>query len=568
MTAHRWSIRALLGAVAAVAAAAAAACSAPGPREVVAGGEDCARCHMTVMDPRLAGQAVSRTGKVFVFDDLACLAGFLDEGGLADGELHSAWAADFLGGGWLDVREAVFLSSAGLRSPMAGNVVALRPGAAADSLQAALGGELLDWDAARVRLAGTGPGHGHGEVGPASRSAEAVASARPGDVVVGQEAPTIADAVRRAPPGGRVVVPRGVHREPVITVDRPVEIVGEPGAVLDGEGAHGLLLVRADDVAIRGLTLRNTGLTMVEDRAAIKVAGARRCVLEDLVVEDAMFGLYLQESPGCTLRRNRITGTGARETQSGNGIHLWYSPEAVIEDNRITAHRDGIYLEFSERGSVRRNESTGNRRYGLHFMFSHDATYEENRFSANGAGVAVMYSRGVVMTGNTFAASRGPASYGLLLKDLADGRITGNRFEGNTVGLWSEGALRMEVRGNRFQGNGWAIRLRANTDACRFVENVFEANTFDVATNGRRHTSSFEGNWWDAYRGYDLDQDGIGDVPFQPVRLFAWLVERYPAALVVNRSLFAEMLDAAERVLPVLAPAALADPVPLMRRPA
>ena len=559
MTTPGWRTRALPGAV----LAAALACAGPGPREVAVGSENCVRCHMTVMDPRLAAQAVSRTGKVFVFDDLGCLAGFLADGTLAEGELHSAWAADYLGEGWLDVREAVFLASAGLRSPMAGNVVALRPGAAADSLQAALGGELLGWDAARALLTETE--HGHGEASPPG---EAAVSARPGDVVVGRGVGTIAEAVRRAPSGGRVVVPRGVHREPVITVDRPVEIVGEPGAVLDGEGARGLLLVTADDVTIRGLTLRNTGLTMVEDRAAIKVTRARGCVLEDLVVEDAMFGLYLQESPDCAVRRNRITGTGARETQSGNGIHLWYSPGAVIEDNRISAHRDGIYLEFSERGSVRRNESAGNRRYGLHFMFSHDATYEENRFNANGAGVAVMYSRGVVMVGNTFAASRGPASYGLLLKDLADGRITGNRFEGNTVGLWSEGALRMEVRGNRFQGNGWAIRLRANTDACRFVENVFEANTFDVATNGRRHTSTFEGNWWDAYHGYDLDQDGIGDVPFQPVRLFAWLVERYPAALVVNRSLFAEMLDAAERVLPVLAPTALADRVPLMRRPA
>src|SRR5690606_2002440 len=198
----------------------------------------------------------------------------------------------------------------------------------------------------------------------------------------------------------------GVYREPTITVDRPLELVGEPGAVLDGEGARGLLRITADDVTVRGLTLRHTGLTFVEDRAALKVTRARRCVLEDLVVEDAMFAPYLQGSPGCTGRRNRITGTGARESQSGNAIHLWYSPDAVIEDNRVSRHRDGIYLEFSERGRVRGNESTDNRRYGLHFMFSHDAGYEGNRFLANGAGVAVMYSRGVTMHDNTFARSR------------------------------------------------------------------------------------------------------------------------------------------------------------------
>ncbi|HJS46468.1 MAG TPA: nitrous oxide reductase family maturation protein NosD, partial [Gemmatimonadales bacterium] len=366
----------------------------------------------------------------------------------------------------------------------------------------------------------------------------------------------------------RVVVPAGTWREPTITVDRPLELVGEPGAVLDGEGRRGLLLVTADDVTVRGLTLRNTGLTFTEDRAALKAVRARRCVLEDLVVEDAMFALYLSESPGCVVRRNRIAGTGARETQSGNAIHLWNSPGALIEDNSVTRHRDGIYLEFSDRGRVRRNASTGNRRYGLHFMFSHAAAYEGNSFTGNGAGVAVMYSRGIEMRGNTFARSRGPAAYGLLLKDITDGTIAGNTFEQNTVGLRSEGAARLEVRDNRFRGNGWAIRLMANTEDCRFEANSFEANTLDVATNGRRHTSTFRGNWWDAYRGYDLDRDGTGDVPFRPVRLFAYLVERYPPALVLNRSLFVGFLDAAERVLPVLSPEALADQAPLMRSPA
>jgi nitrous oxidase accessory protein len=75
------------------------------------------------------------------------------------------------------------------------------------------------------------------------------------------------------------------------------------------------------------------------------------------------------------------------------------------------------------------------------------------------------------------------------------------------------------------------------------------------------------GNHWDRYRGYDLDRDGAGDVPYAPVRLFALVVERAPAALVLVRSLVAGALDLAERVAPVLTPATLIDPAPLMRRP-
>ena len=47
---------------------------------------------------------------------------------------------------------------------------------------------------------------------------------------------TIAEALARTPPGGRIVVRAGVYREPTIQVTRPVEITGDSGAVIDGEG--------------------------------------------------------------------------------------------------------------------------------------------------------------------------------------------------------------------------------------------------------------------------------------------------------------------------------------------
>jgi nitrous oxidase accessory protein len=100
-----------------------------------------------------------------------------------------------------------------------------------------------------------------------------------------------------------------------------------------------------------------------------------------------------------------------------------------------------------------------------------------------------------------------------------------------------------------------------------FTGNRFVRNAFDVATNSRRSTSRFDGNWWDAYRGYDLDRDGYGDVPFRPVRLFALVVEQHKESLALLRSPLSSVLDAAERVFPVLTPATLVDARPLMRSP-
>jgi nitrous oxidase accessory protein len=111
------------------------------------------------------------------------------------------------------------------------------------------------------------------------------------------------------------------------------------------------------------------------------------------------------------------------------------------------------------------------------------------------------------------------------------------------------------------------VKVLANATANRFLGNTFEGNTFDVATNSRSASSEFRGNWWDRYRGYDLDRDGVGDVPFRPVRLFSLVVAQSEPSLILLRSPFVDLLDDAERLLPVLTPETLADTRPLMHRP-
>jgi nitrous oxidase accessory protein len=262
-----------------------------------------------------------------------------------------------------------------------------------------------------------------------------------------------------------------------------------------------------------------------------------------------------------------LRAIGARQTTSGNGIHLWSSKRVTIAGNEITGHRDGIYLEFSDSVNVQSNRSTANHRYGLHFMFSNDCAYRDNRFSGNGAGVAVMYASRIGMTGNTFADSRGDAAYGLLLKDITDATLERNRFEGNSAALLADGTTRLIARSNRFEGNGWAIRLDASAQMSRFEKNEFAGNTFDVSTNSAHTAAEFVGNYWDRYAGYDLDRDGVGDVPHRPVRLFAVVAARFEPTLVLLRSFFVDLLESAERLFPSLTPTSLYDASPAMRPP-
>jgi nitrous oxidase accessory protein len=377
---------------------------------------------------------------------------------------------------------------------------------------------------------------------------------------------TVGEAVAAARPHDVILIRKGIYREPTVLIERPVTLQGEAGAVLDGEEQRQLVRVQADSVTIRGLTLRNVGTSYMEDRAAITVEDATHCTVEANRIENAFFGIYLANAGWCRIEDNVLLGRKVRETASGNGIHLWYSKEVLIRGNDVRGHRDGIYFEFVEDSRVEQNRAEGNLRYGLHFMFSDRCDYRENVFRANGAGIAVMYTRNVIMEDNLFEDNRGPAAFGLLLKDITDSRVTRNRFTRNSVGIMAEGVNRTDVERNVFSANGWAIKLMANSEDNTFAANDFLGNAFDVSTNSRRNFSTFRNNWWDRYRGYDLDGDGYGDVPFRPVRLFSLIVERNAPSLVLMRSLFVTLLDMAERVAPVLTPATLADERPRMMR--
>jgi len=120
-----------------------AACQPGGPRPIAFGEEACTHCHMTVTDARFTAEAVTSTGRIFVFDDIGCLTDWLRE---TDTPIRGAWVASFVApGSWLAADSAAYLAPEALRSPMSSGLIALQPGTEADSVRRALGGRLRDW---------------------------------------------------------------------------------------------------------------------------------------------------------------------------------------------------------------------------------------------------------------------------------------------------------------------------------------------------------------------------------------------------------------------------------------
>lgn len=385
-------------------------------------------------------------------------------------------------------------------------------------------------------------------------------------IEVGSDKPikSIKKAITLAKIGDTVLVHKGIYREGNIIIDKRIVFLGKDYPVLDGQRKYEVLSIFADSVLVDGFKVVKSGHATLEDPCGIKVYNRNHVVIQNNILDDNFFGIYIQNGKNCLIKNNRIKAYGKEEQQIGNGIHCWKSDSLQIIGNTISGHRDGIYFEFVTHSIIWRNISTHNIRYGLHFMFSNDDAYITNVFKNNGAGVAVMFTKNVKMFNNFFEENWGDAAYGLFLKEITDSHIIGNKFIRNTSGIHMEGTNRIQVEKNVFEANGWAMKIQASCMDNEIINNNFIGNTFDMGTNGSLVLNKFNSNYWDKYEGYDLDKNGIGDVPYHPLSLFAVLVENNPSAMLLFRSFMITLLDKSEKILPSITPDNFIDNSPLM----
>lgn len=389
------------------------------------------------------------------------------------------------------------------------------------------------------------------------------------EIVVCQncEVSSIKKAVNLAENGDTIVIKKGLYKEHEIEIiGKSISIIGEEFPVIDAEMKGTAFIIKADNFSIEGLHIKNIGTSHISDHAGILISRSKNFSIKNNLLSNIFFGILVERSSEGIISNNKIRSKARSQANSGNGIHIWHSNEIIIDNNDVQGVRDGIYLEFANNCDIINNICKENLRYGLHFMFSDHNRYLENIFENNGAGVAVMYSKFIDMERNLFKKNWGSASYGLLLKEITDATLRHNIFEDNTIAISADNTNRIDYLENDFISNGYAVRIRGACYKNIFERNNFLANSFDVAYTGNINENKFLRNYWSEYTGYDLNKDGIGDVPFRPVKLFSYLVNTTPEAIILLRSMFIGLLDFSEKVSPIFTPADLTDPEPQMRK--
>jgi nitrous oxidase accessory protein len=376
-------------------------------------------------------------------------------------------------------------------------------------------------------------------------------------------------AIAGARPGDTLRLGAGLHRGGIV-VDKALTIEGPDGrgAVIDGGGQGRTVMVAAADVAIRRVTVRESGLSLFDMDAGIFLdKTADRAIVEENAIENNLIGVYIWGPRDALVRGNRIVGRqDLRRSERGNGVQLWNTPGSKVIGNDISAGRDGIFTVSS-----RNNVFSGNRfrdtRFAIHYMYTNDSEISDNVSVGSDVGYTIMYSDRLVVRDNV---SDGARDNGLLFNFANASEIAGNVVRGGEKCVFMFNANKNRFRGNWFEGCRIGIHFTAGSERNEIADNAFVNNQTQVMYVGTRFLDwsvGGRGNYWSDNSAFDLDGDGIADTAYRPNDVIDQVLWRAPAAKLLMNSPATQIIRWAQAQFPAIHPGGVIDSAPLMAPP-
>ncbi len=378
--------------------------------------------------------------------------------------------------------------------------------------------------------------------------------------------------VDAAPPGSELKVPPGIYAGPV-KIDKPLIIDGGGRVTIDGGDKGTVAAIEASGVTLKNLAITGSGDSHDSDDACLNVRGNHN-VVENIDIQDCLFGIDLKQSNKTVVRNNRIRSKAFDLGVRGDSLRLWYSNDNLIENNQIADSRDTVAW-YSHRNVFLGNVSRRSR-YSIHFMFANDNIVENNRFIDNAVGIYFMYMEGGAARNNLISHATGATGMALGFKEASNIDVENNEVIYCAVGVGSDLSpyqpdTTIRFKGNRFAYNGVAVKIIGAFGNNTFHDNIFEGNLADLELSGRTESERnvWHGNYFDLYEGFDRNNDGVGDTPYENYVYADQIWMDIPEARFFKSSPVLELLDFLERLAPFSSPnLQLKDAAPRFNRPA
>lgn len=366
-------------------------------------------------------------------------------------------------------------------------------------------------------------------------------------------------------------------------IDQSMHIRCEPGAVISAQGLGNVLTIGAPDVNIEDCTLRNWGHDLTAMNAGVFIEPkAQRALIKNNRLQGQGFGIWVDGTHDVTLLDNDIQGDPEIRSQDrGNGIHLYSVRGARVEGNHVRNTRDGIYIGMSN-GNLIQSNTMEDLRFGVHYMYSNDNQVLDNLTRRTRTGYALMQSRNLTVLGNR---SEQDQNYGILMNyitysTLRDNSVSHVRNGGSSStskisgaegkALFIYNSVFNTIENNHFTDSALGIHLTAGSEDNRIAGNAFVNNQQQVkyvAVVTQEWSRDGRGNFWSDYLGWDRNNDGLGDIAYEPndnVDRLLWL---YPQVRLLMNSPGIELLRWVQRAFPVIKSPGVQDSHPLMQLP-
>ena len=116
------------------------------PEPLQYGKDGCHACKMTLMDNKFGAEIVTTKGKIYKFDDVNCMLNFFNSGQVSNEDMKDILIVDFSRSKKLiDARNALYVKSESIKSPMASNVAAFESNEDLKKMNADWKGIILSW---------------------------------------------------------------------------------------------------------------------------------------------------------------------------------------------------------------------------------------------------------------------------------------------------------------------------------------------------------------------------------------------------------------------------------------
>ena len=382
---------------------------------------------------------------------------------------------------------------------------------------------------------------------------------RPASCLVVSPGEPVQRAIDAATDRAALCLSPGTYSGP-LQLSRGMVLWGPHDAVVRSSGEGTTVTLTGSGTRLLGLTIDGSGNRFDKVDAAVRVEAAEDAQIEGVRVVHSAFGIIVERSRRVAVRANEIVGNRQLTLgMRGDAIRLWETRDSVVEGNDVHDSRD-VVIWFSPHNRVENNRIDGSR-YGTHLMYSSDAVVARNRYVRDEVGVFVMYSRNVDVDHNLAADEGSSAGMGLGLKESGNVHAHGNMFIHDSVGLYVDNSPFEpkdvdDFESNVFRLDGTGVIFHSTPHRTSFRSCSFRDNSAQVRVDGGGDALGvvWDGNDWDDYSGYDLNGDGVGDVPYTLRSLSADLLDAHPNLAFFAGAPTLALVEAAGRALPLFEP--------------